>query len=110
VYNYLIRRLLAMVPTLFFASIICFSVVRMVPGDILDLMLTENDFGSGDPKTRADLQVALGIDKPITYSTASGSPALSPASISATRCGRTHPSSMTLSNVCRRLLNLGCCR
>ncbi|HJM94362.1 MAG: ABC transporter permease [Alphaproteobacteria bacterium] len=64
-YNYLIRRLLAMVPTLFFASIICFSVVRMVPGDILDLMLTENDFGSGDPKTRADLQVALGIDKPI---------------------------------------------
>jgi peptide/nickel transport system permease protein len=37
----------------------------MVPGDILDLMLTENDFGSGDPKTRADLQVALGIDKPI---------------------------------------------
>jgi|TARA_B100001964_G_scaffold36887_1_gene39807 peptide/nickel transport system permease protein len=65
VYNYLIRRLLAMVPTLFFASIICFSVVRMVPGDILDLMLTENDFGSGDPKTRADLQVALGIDKPI---------------------------------------------
>jgi peptide/nickel transport system permease protein len=65
VYNYLIRRLLAMVPTLSFASIICFSVVRMVPGDILDLMLTENDFGSGDPKTRADLQVALGIDKPI---------------------------------------------
>jgi len=65
VYNYLIRRLLAMIPTLFFASVICFLVVRMVPGDILDLMLTENDFGSGDPKTRATLEAALGIDKPI---------------------------------------------
>ena len=54
-----------MIPTLFFASVICFSVVRMVPGDILDLMLTENDFGSADPKTRADLEVALGIDKPM---------------------------------------------
>ncbi len=64
-YNYLIRRLLAMIPTLFFASVICFLVVRMVPGDILDLMLTENDFGSGDPKTRATLEAALGIDKPI---------------------------------------------
>ena len=64
-YSYLIRRLLAMIPTLFFASVICFSVVRMVPGDILDLMLTENDFGSADPKTRADLEVALGIDKPM---------------------------------------------
>lgn len=54
-----------MIPTLFFASVICFLVVRMVPGDILDLMLTENDFGSGDPKTRATLEAALGIDKPI---------------------------------------------
>jgi peptide/nickel transport system permease protein len=36
-----------------------------VPGDILDLMLTENDFGSGDAKTRATLEEALGIDKPM---------------------------------------------
>lgn len=64
-YSYLIRRLLAMIPTLFFASVICFSVVRMVPGSFLDLMLTENDFGSADPKTRADLEAALGIDKPM---------------------------------------------
>ena len=54
-----------MIPTLFFASVICFSVVRMVPGDILDLMRTENDFGEADAKTRASLEVALGIDKPI---------------------------------------------
>jgi peptide/nickel transport system permease protein len=44
---------------------IVFSVVRMVPGDIIDLMLTENDFGANTEDSRKSLEAALGIDKPV---------------------------------------------
>jgi peptide/nickel transport system permease protein len=64
-HTYLIRRLLALIPTLFFASIIVFSVIRLIPGDIIDLMLSENDFGSADTATRAKITEALGLDQPI---------------------------------------------
>ena len=40
---YIARRLLALIPTLFFASVIVFATVRMIPGDIIDLMLSQND-------------------------------------------------------------------
>ena len=63
--NYLIRRLLALIPTLLFASIIVFCVVRLVPGDVIDLMLSENDFSSTDLETRSQIEQALGIDKPV---------------------------------------------
>jgi len=63
--NYLIRRLLALIPTLLFASLIVFCVVRMVPGDVIDLMLSENDFSSTDLETRSQIEQALGIDKPV---------------------------------------------
>jgi peptide/nickel transport system permease protein len=62
---YLFRRLLALLPTLFIASILVFSVVRLVPGDVLDLMLSENQFSSGDHDDRAQLEKALGLDRPI---------------------------------------------
>ncbi len=63
--TYLIRRLLALIPTLFFASIIVFSVIRLIPGDIIDLMLSENDFGASDRETRAQITEALGLHEPI---------------------------------------------
>jgi peptide/nickel transport system permease protein len=63
--NYLIRRLLALIPTLLFASMIVFCVVRLVPGDVIDLMLSENDFSSTDLETRSQIEEALGLDKPI---------------------------------------------
>ena len=37
---YLARRLLALIPTLFFASVIVFVTVRLMPGDVIDLMLS----------------------------------------------------------------------
>ncbi|MFS8976278.1 ABC transporter permease [Cupriavidus necator] len=61
---YLLRRLLALVPTLMFASIIVFAIVRVVPGDVVDLMLSQNDI-SADTRTREDLVRALGLDRPI---------------------------------------------
>jgi peptide/nickel transport system permease protein len=38
--TYIVRRLLALVPTLFFASVIVFVTVRLIPGNVIDLMLS----------------------------------------------------------------------
>lgn len=61
---YFLRRLLALLPTLFIASVIVFVIVRMVPGDVVDLMLSQNDAGS-NRLTRDQLLNTLGLDKPI---------------------------------------------
>jgi peptide/nickel transport system permease protein len=61
---YILRRLLALVPTLFIASVIVFVTVRMVPGDVVDLMLSQNDAGSNQ-MTREQLMETLGLDKPM---------------------------------------------
>lgn len=61
---YIIRRLLALIPTLFFASVIVFVTVRLIPGDIIDLMLSSNDIGA-NKKSREQLEMALGLDQPM---------------------------------------------
>ena len=61
---YLVRRLLALIPALFFASIIVFVTVRLIPGNVIDLMLSQNDI-SADKLSREQLIAALGFDKPI---------------------------------------------
>lgn len=63
--TYVLRRLLALIPTLIFASILVFSVVRLIPGDVLDLMLSENDYSASSHETRDELERALGLDQPI---------------------------------------------
>ena len=57
------RRLLALVPTLFFVSIIVFCSIRLIPGDVVDLMLSQNDISTG--QDRAQVETALGLDKPL---------------------------------------------
>ena len=61
---YLIRRLLALIPTLLFASMIVFATVRLIPGDVIDMMLSTNDIGA-DKMSRDQLVAALGLDKPM---------------------------------------------
>ena len=61
---YAIRRLLALVPTLLFASLIVFLTVRLIPGDVIDMMLAQNDI-SADKKSRHQLEAALGLDTPL---------------------------------------------
>ena len=60
---YLIRRLLALLPTLFFASLIVFVSMRLIPGDVIDLMLAQNDIVTG--QDRAKIEAALGLDQPV---------------------------------------------
>ena len=62
--SYVLRRLLALVPTLFFASVIVFVTVRLIPGDIIDLMLSERDISSAE-LSRDQLLHALGLDRPL---------------------------------------------
>lgn len=61
---YIARRLLALIPTLVFASLIVFIIVRLVPGSIIDMMLAQNDVGA-DKLTRDQLVSALGLDQPL---------------------------------------------
>ena len=60
---YLVRRLLALVPTLIFASLIVFLSMRLFPGDVIDLMLAQNDLATS--QDRAKIEAALGFDRPI---------------------------------------------
>ena len=62
--SYVARRLLALVPTLIFASLIVFVTVRLIPGDVIDMMLSERDISAAE-LTRAQLLAALGLDQPL---------------------------------------------
>jgi peptide/nickel transport system permease protein len=61
---YIARRLLALLPTMFFASLIVFASIRLIPGDVIDLMLSQNDVAA-DQFSRDQLVIALGLDKPM---------------------------------------------
>ena len=60
---YILRRLLALLPTLFFASLIVFVSMRLIPGDVIDLMLAQNDVATS--QDRARIEAALGLDQPV---------------------------------------------
>lgn len=62
--GYVVRRLLALLPTLLFASLIVFVTVRMIPGDVIDMMLSQNDIAA-DKLSRDQLVEALGLDRSI---------------------------------------------
>lgn len=60
---YIARRLIALLPTLFFASLIVFVSMRLIPGDVIDLMLAQNDIATGEDRAR--IESALGLDQPL---------------------------------------------
>jgi len=63
---YIIRRLLLMIPTLFIASLIIFFMIRLIPGDIIDVMVAELEMEEGGGIVdRAALERELGLDVPI---------------------------------------------
>ncbi len=60
---FILKRLLSLLPTLLFTSIIVFASIRLIPGDVIDLMLSQNDISTG--QDRELIETALGLDKPI---------------------------------------------
>lgn len=59
--NYIIKRLLLAVPTLIGVSIVVFSMLRVLPGDIVQQVAGENEV---TPELRAQIEGELGLDKP----------------------------------------------
>lgn len=64
--TYIIRRLLLIIPTVFLISLIIFVAMRLIPGDIVDAMVAQQQIGgAGGELDRAVLEQALGLDQPI---------------------------------------------
>ena len=62
--TYIIRRVLLLIPTLLILSIIVFLTVRLLPGDVIDAMLTDLQYSAGDVD-RERLERMLGLDVPV---------------------------------------------
>ncbi|MDC0213619.1 ABC transporter permease [Gammaproteobacteria bacterium] len=60
---FIVRRILALLPTILFTSVIVFASIRLIPGDVIDLMLAQNDISSDND--RAAIEASLGLDQPI---------------------------------------------
>ncbi len=58
---YVFRRLVVAVPSLLIASLIVFTLPRLIPGDVVQLMLEEKAYG----KDLEDLRAKLGLNRPI---------------------------------------------
>ncbi|MGH7398747.1 MAG: ABC transporter permease [Candidatus Rokuibacteriota bacterium] len=59
--RYVLRRLVIAIPSLLIASLIVFTLPRLIPGDVVQLMLEEKAYG----KDLEDLRAKLGLDRPI---------------------------------------------
>jgi peptide/nickel transport system permease protein len=59
--KYVLRRLLVAIPSLLIASLIVFSLPRLIPGDVVQLMLEEKAYA----KDLDDLRAKLGLDRPM---------------------------------------------
>ena len=59
--KYVLRRLLVAIPSLLIASFIVFSLPRLIPGDVVQLMLEEKAYG----KDLEDLRAKLGLNRPL---------------------------------------------
>jgi peptide/nickel transport system permease protein len=62
--TYFLRRLASLVPTFLLASIIVFAAIRLIPGDVIDMMMAQNDIGL-NAKSREQLVAAMGLDVPM---------------------------------------------
>lgn len=61
--SYLLQRLLTAVLTLFGMSVLIFVLLRLVPGDIVDIIFSSAGFVN--PAAKAELARELGLDQPI---------------------------------------------
>ncbi|MCI0549079.1 MAG: ABC transporter permease [Candidatus Rokubacteria bacterium] len=59
--TYVLRRLLVAIPSLLIASVIVFTLPRLIPGDVVQLMLEEKAYGTD----LDDLRAKLGLDRPV---------------------------------------------
>ena len=64
--SYIIRRLLLMVPTVFFVTLIIFLTIRLIPGSIVDVMVANYGmYGTVTEAGKEAIKHALGMDVPL---------------------------------------------
>jgi peptide/nickel transport system permease protein len=59
--RYALKRVLLVVPTLVIVSLFVFGIVRAIPGDVVDMMLEQFQYG----RDAAELRARLGLDRPV---------------------------------------------
>jgi peptide/nickel transport system permease protein len=59
--KYILRRVLLLIPTLLLVSFFVFSIVRLLPGDVVTIMISEQGYADDE----AELRHMLGLDKPL---------------------------------------------
>src|SRR6201993_840262 len=62
-FAYIVRRLFLVLVTLFGISIVIFFLLRIVPGNIVDILFAAA--GYVDPADKAELERSLGVDQPL---------------------------------------------
>ena len=72
-FAYIVRRLALMLVTLIGISIVIFFLLRVVPGNIVDILFDAAGFV--DPADKANLERELGIDQPLASNICTGSAA-----------------------------------
>ena len=60
-FQFLTKRLLYVIPTIFLVTVLVFSILHLVPGDPVDALLSNNP----DPQMRKILVQQLGFDQPV---------------------------------------------
>lgn len=63
--NYIIRRLLLLIPTVFIVTIIVFCAVRFIPGEVVELMAAQHGEAQDIEYTMEIIRKDLGLDVPI---------------------------------------------
>lgn len=63
--NYIIRRLLLLIPTALLVTIIVFCLVRFIPGSVIDLMARQMIAAENPEAAAESIRQALGLDVPI---------------------------------------------
>ena len=66
--QYVLKRLILFVPTLMLASLVLFTLLRIVPGDAIDALVRDDNPTAGQgisPEVRAQLKAELGLDRPL---------------------------------------------
>ncbi|MDE0025607.1 MAG: ABC transporter permease [Spirochaetaceae bacterium] len=64
-FSYFVRRVLLTIPTLLLVSIIVFLTIRLIPGDVIDVILSQMQFITERDSQREAIEAILGLDAPI---------------------------------------------
>lgn len=56
--DYLIKRLLLVIPTILVIMVLVFSIIRVLPGDIVKLMVAEQNYAADESQLRKELGLA----------------------------------------------------